>query len=263
MKIYFDFATILTIATFVTGIVWLIDALLFKSKRVQLADEGEAHEPKVVEYCRSFFPILLIVLVLRSFLIEPFRIPSGSMKPSLLEGDFILVNKYAYGLRLPVTGTKMVKIGTPKRGDVLIFRFPNDTSVNFIKRVIAIPGDTVSYKDRALRINGKKVELTYLETDQDHDVSGRIESLRKYKEALPGKAHKVYHAPYDRLQQEEITVPEGHYFVMGDNRDNSEDSRMWGLVPDDLVLGRGAYIWFSWDAQAKDVRWRRMFSEIN
>jgi signal peptidase I len=268
MQMYFDFSAILTFATLISGSLWAIDSFIFKPKRVKEHNNNESSqeadkEPKLIEYCRSFFPILLIVLLLRAFVAEPFRIPSGSMKPSLLEGDFILVNKYTYGLRLPVFGTKVLSLNNPKRGDVLVFRFPGDTSINFIKRVIAIPGDTVSYKDNVLKINGKIIEMDYLDTEHDLDPIGRVEQLKRYNEKLEGKSHYIYKAALDRLVQDEITVPEGKYFVMGDNRDNSEDSRAWGFVPDNLILGKGSYVWFSWDSKSTDVRWNRMLTKIN
>ena len=260
MQIYNDFSAILTYAALTTLAIWAIDALFFKKRR--LANNNDATEPKIVEYSRSFFPILLIVLVLRAFLGEPFRIPSGSMKPNLLEGDFILVNKYTYGIRLPVTGTKVLSVNQPARGDVMVFRYPLDTGINFIKRVIALPGDTVSYRDKILTINGQVMDIKYLESAQDTDPFGRLEQLKKYSENLTGYEHDIYYAARDRLTQDEITVPAGHYFVMGDNRDNSQDSREWGFVPEELIIGKGLLIWFSWDHDAKDVRWHRLFRKI-
>lgn len=272
MQLYFDFSAILTFGTLITGAVWALDTMICKPKRIQIAASGSnvesenivacKKEPKVVEYCRSFFPILLIVLLLRAFLAEPFRIPSGSMKPTLLEGDFILVNKFTYGLRMPITGYKLLGLNEPQRGDVLIFRYPEDTSVNFIKRVIALPGDTVSYRNHELFLNGQKITIDYLGTEQDFDEIGRIEVLKKFKEKIGSKEHLLYQSRSELRTQDEITIPEGHYFVMGDNRDNSEDSRKWGLVPEHLILGKGEYIWFSWNNDNKDVRWKRMFSKI-
>src|SRR3972149_11017571 len=166
MKIYFDFSTILVIVTLLTLLIWLMDVWFFRAKRVQKvmlgrsekAREGEKieiPEPKIVEYSRSFFPVLLIVLILRCFIAEPFRIPTGSMKPTLLEGDFVLVNKFTYGIRLPVTGSKVLDLSQPKRGDIIVFRYPKDTSVNFIKRLVGLPGDRIKYENKILYINDK------------------------------------------------------------------------------------------------------------
>lgn len=264
MSVYMDFSALLTIGTAITGVVWAIDALFFKKNRLLKYNEtNDTHEPKLIEYARSFFPILLIVLILRSFIVEPFRIPSGSMKPTLLEGDFILVNKFTYGLRLPVTGTKFVKMGAPKRGDILVFRFPKDTSIDFIKRVVGVPGDKISYKDKVLYLNGEPVAQDFLGKMTDVDVHGITRQMNHFKEMLPNKPHDIFVQSGDGKNHEEITVPEGKYFVMGDNRDNSEDSRVWGFVPDDLILGKAFFTWLSWDSLAKDIRWSRIGHKID
>ncbi|MCS5711083.1 signal peptidase I [Candidatus Berkiella aquae] len=258
-----DFSAMLTIATFIAGVIWAIDAFCFKKKRLQKNNEAQdTHEPKLVEYARSFFPILLIVLILRSFIVEPFRIPSGSMKPTLLEGDFILVNKFCYGLRLPITGTKFVKMGEPKRGDILVFRYPKDTSIDFIKRVVGVPGDKIAYKDKTLYLNGEPVAQDFKGKVVDIDVHGYTREVKHFNEKLPNKPHDIYVMPGDGKVLEEVTVPEGKYFVMGDNRDNSEDSRVWGFVPEDLILGKAFFLWLSWDSNAKDIRWSRMGHEV-
>lgn len=251
-----DFSAILAIATAITGLIWLGDVLFFKQKR--LAHNPDAPEPKLVEYAHSFFPILLIVFALRSFLVEPFRIPSGSMKPTLLEGDFILVNKFTYGIRLPITGTKIVALGEPKRGDILIFRFPKDTSVDFIKRVIGVPGDTIRYDHKTVYLNGKPLPQIYMGTNIDRDQTGQRHQVKRYEEKIDDKTYSIYLHPEPGRDMQEITVPPGHYFVMGDNRDNSEDGRVWGFVPEDLILGKAFLIWMSWDQADKDVRWHRI-----
>lgn len=265
MPIYSDFSSLLAGATLVSGLIWAADVVLFKPKRVKATPQGqEPKEPKLVEYARSFFPILLIVCVLRSFIAEPFRIPSGSMKPTLLEGDFILVNKFDYGVRLPVFGTKVIKVGEPQRGDILVFRYPNDTSIDFIKRVIGVPGDRISYKNKVVYLNGEPLSQEYLGAVNDTDVIGRSYVLKHNKEMLPQKPHSVYvDTARPALPMAEITVPKGMYFVMGDNRDNSEDSRSWGFVPEDLILGKAFFIWMSWDAASKDIRWHRIGHVIN
>lgn len=261
MKFYMDFSAILAIATLLAGGIWLIDSLFFKGRR--LKNNPDAEEPKLVDYARSFFPILLIVFVLRSFIVEPFRIPSGSMKPTLLEGDFILVNKFDYGVRVPLLGKKIIAVGDPERGDIVIFRNPKNPSIDYIKRVIGVPGDTVSYKDKTIYLNGKPLTKTYLGKKLDNDQFGNMYNVSWFSEASDKFTHDIYNHPTVGKEMAEITVPEGHYFMMGDNRDNSEDSREWGFVPDDLVLGKAFLIWMSWDAPAKDVRWKRIGKSID
>ena len=180
------------------------------------------------------------------------------MKPTLLEGDFILVNKFTYGIRLPITGTKIVALGEPKRGDILIFRFPKDTSVDFIKRVIGVPGDTIRYDNKTIYLNDKPLPQTYLGTNIDRDQSGQRHQVKWFDEKIDDKTHAIYLHPEQGRDMQEITVPPGHYFVMGDNRDNSEDGRVWGFVPEDLILGKAFLIWMSWDQADKDVRWHRI-----
>ncbi len=264
MPFYTDFSSLLAGATLITGLIWAVDAFAFKPKRVKETMPGdEVTEPKIVEYARSFFPILLIVCVLRSFLAEPFRIPSGSMKPTLLEGDFILVNKFSYGVRLPMFGTKVVKVGEPKAGDILVFRFPKDPSIDFIKRVIGVPGDKIKYVDKKLYINDKPIEQESLGQAYDTDLRGLTYKVKHYKEKLDQRPHSIYVHDSDGVPMEEMTVPKGMYFVMGDNRDASEDSRRWGFVPEELILGKAFFIWMSWDAIAKDIRWKRIGQVIN
>jgi signal peptidase I len=259
MPIYMDFSGILAIATILTGVIWLIDLLFFKPRRVR---EGETKEPKIAEYARSFFPILLIVFVIRSFIVEPFRIPSGSMRPTLLEGDFILVNKFTYGIRLPLLGKKVFSLNEPKQGDILVFRFPNNPKIDFIKRVIAVPGDKVSYKDKVVYVNGKPLEQTFLGITQDKEPSGFSYPVSHFREALDSGSHSIYVHPTFDQNYGEVTVPAGSYFVMGDNRDKSDDSRAWGFVPEELILGKAFLIWMSWDNQAKDMRWARMGTRL-
>jgi signal peptidase I len=262
MPIYTDFSSLLAAATVISGLIWGIDAWIFKQKRKQTDPAVSVKEPKLVEYARSFFPILLFVCILRSFIAEPFRIPSGSMKPTLLEGDFILVNKFIYGIRLPVFGTKIIKVKQPQRGDILVFRFPKDTTIDFIKRVVAIPGDKISYKDKMVYLNGKPVIQDSLGTVYDVH-SGYSHQVKHFKENIENRPHSIYVHPGVGASMDEVTVPEGMYFVMGDNRDNSEDSRSWGFVPEDLILGKAFFIWMSWDNTAKDIRWQRIGHVIN
>jgi signal peptidase I len=265
----FDFPTFLVAATFVTGGIWLLDALVLAPKRRRLAAasaasavEGEGaqvpapalKEPVLVEYARSFFPVILIVLLLRSFVVEPFRIPSGSMMPTLLVGDFILVNKFSYGLRWPVLNSKFLDLGEPERGDVVVFRFPQDESVDYIKRVIAVPGDQVYYRDKTIYVNGEPLETIPLGNyiDENGRPTGLIEMVEQVGE---GREHEILVNPrtgdFPRscgvLARGPVTVPEGMYFVMGDNRDNSNDGRCWGFVPEENLVGKAFAIWMSWD----------------
>lgn len=245
-----NFPLILVILTLVTGLVWLLDLLIFRRRRTALdsgggrtesasaeeTDESARKEPYLVELSRSFFPVLLIVLVLRSFIVEPFQIPSGSMLPTLQVGDFILVNKFAYGLRLPVLGTKIVPVGEPKRGDIMVFKYPKDGKTNYIKRVVGLPGDKIRYQDKTLYINGKEVKTNF---------EAKLPPNELLQENLGGVKHELLH----NLQRStnsgdgEWTIPEGRYFMMGDNRDNSNDSRYWGTVPEKLIVGKAFAIW--------------------
>lgn len=249
------FVELLTIATIITGLIWLFDVLFLRKRRMSKTtpnSRGEVQEPWWVEYSRAFFPVLLIVLIIRSFIVEPFRIPSGSMRPTLLEGDFILVNKYNYGLRLPFTGTKFVSNRDPHRGDVIVFMHEkNDESLDLIKRVVGLPGDHIEYKDKRVYINGEPVKVDDKGQKVDKEPSGVIDwQVRHELETLDNIQHDVYVQlePSRHIERfNDVIVPEDSYFVMGDNRDNSADSRSWGFVKDKDILGRAMFIWFSWD----------------
>jgi signal peptidase I len=201
-------------------------------------------ESTVVEYARSFFPILFAVLVFRSFLFEPFQIPTGSMIPSLNIGDYIVVNKYSYGIRLPVIGTKIIDVNEPQRGDVMVFVPPHDPNY-FVKRVVGLPGDHIRYEDKILYINGEEVEQEFLSY-----LSDRTPPVFYSQEQLGSVMHDIYTAPTPRymgadywMQPGGRTVPEGHYYMMGDNRDNSDDSRRWGVVPEENIVGKAVAVW--------------------
>ena len=255
MTATFGFAGFLLLLLVVTGVIWLLDKQLLRKKRAQ-----DAKQPWWVEYSISFFPVILIVFLLRSFLVEPFKIPSGSMIPTLLIGDFILVNKYAYGVRLPVVNVKVFEVGSPKRGDVMVFRYPADPSLDYIKRVVALPGDRIEYRDKELRVNGELVPRKQI---QDYESKERLQYFPRYLESFDGAGHEI-------ILEKEVpglvspgmdfrhsgkcdynsgglacTVPAGHYFVMGDNRDNSSDSRVWGFVPDENIVGKAFFIWLN------------------
>jgi signal peptidase I len=207
--------------------------------------------------------VILAVLLLRSFLIEPFRIPSGSMMPTLLVGDFILVNKYRYGIRLPVLNKKVYELDEPERGDVVVFRFPKDPGVDYIKRVVGVPGDHVVYRDKTLFINGEKIaqipQGNYIGMGSGLSMSGA--DLRR--EDLTGVKHDILVVPKIRGVNSDVVVPEGHYFVMGDNRDNSNDSRYWGFVPEENLVGKAFMIWMNWDSAADGVGWGRIGDSIH
>ena len=255
-----DFALILVIATGVTGLIWLIDVLMLKRRRMARIAAGEVvGESVIVEYARSFFPVLLLVLLLRSFLFEPFRIPSASMMPTLLTGDFIFVNKFAYGLRLPVLNTKIVEVGEPKRGDVVVFRLPSDPSINYIKRVVGLPGDVVEYdgKQERITINGERIDIEPVGQYPDEIV------YDLGREVLGEHEHGVLLAENRFGTGGTYRVPEGHYFMMGDNRDNSKDSRYFGPVPEGNLVGKAFMIWMNWDSADGGVGWDRIGERIH
>jgi signal peptidase I len=249
-----DFPLVLTWAVLITGTLWLLDVLLLKPRRQRAVRSLEASgsrgtdldrvlaEPKIVEYARSFFPVLLVVLVLRSFLAEPYQIPSESMVPTLEVGDFVLVNKYAYGLRLPVLGTKILDVGEPARGDIMVFVPPHDPRY-FIKRVIGLPGDRIRYDDHALFINGERAGYELLgQFEVELPFSRQAVPVREYVERFGDEGHHIYRYPFPESPREWV-VPDDAYFMMGDNRGRSEDSRVWGFVPESQIVGKAIAIW--------------------
>lgn len=270
-----DFSLIMLLALAATGFIWGLDrAFLAPARRraharLRKAGAPEAElerverEPVAVEYARAFFPVILVVFLLRSFLVEPFRIPSGSMLPSLLIGDFILVNKYHYGIRLPVLNKKLVEIGSPKRGDVMVFRFPGDESVNYIKRVVGLPGDHIVYREKKLYINGAMAEQSALDSYAYSESEEQNIRAHRFVEKLNGVEHQILLTDNADMMPLEFTVPDGQYFVMGDNRDRSNDSRFWGTVPEQNIVGRAFMIWFSWDfSNGGGVLWERIGNTI-
>jgi signal peptidase I len=250
-----DFSFFLLIASVVTGAIWGLYLIYLKmAGRVF----NEADEPVIVEYARSFFPVIFIVLILRSFIAEPFRIPSASMMPTLLIGDFILVNKFTYGIRLPVINKKIIELGEPQRGDIVVFRYPKDPKVDYIKRVIGLPGDKVVYANKKLTVNDVPVgwfpQARYQGVGQGSDMTG----AEHITEVLSGVDHSILIR--NGIPSVEFThvVPEGQYFVMGDNRDNSNDSRYWGTVPEANLVGKAFFIWMNWDLENKGVDFSRI-----
>lgn len=285
-----NFALILFVLVGLTGVAWVADKMVFLPQRRRAADaaveafdrqqsridkrfadenatqtrsklrDEKLRQPWWLEYTASFFPVILAVFVVRSFVVEPFKIPSGSMVPTLLVGDFILVNKFDYGLRMPVTNTRLTQGRPLERGDVVVFRYPKDESVDYIKRVIGLPGDTVAYQDKQLTINGKPVAETAL---PDYFDEERQNYAKQFEESLDGRKNAILNNPavppfvmgaYDYPYRDNCTynsrgvickVPPGHYFMMGDNRDNSADSRYWCFVPDQNIVGRAFFIWMN------------------
>lgn len=247
----FDFEVLLVVLTALSGLIWLVNALVLKS------------DGAMAEYGRSFFPVLLFVVVLRSFLIEPFRIPSGSMIPTLQIGDFILVNKFSYGIRLPIVNTKLFDLGAPERGDVAVFRYPEEPRIDYIKRVIGLPGDTIAYQNKQIFLNGEPVPLEVV-GPVDDPTGFRMQTL-ELRETLGDKSHRLLVQSTRTGQLRELVVPEGEYFVMGDNRDNSSDSRRWGTVPEENLAGRAFFIWMNFrklDGMNFDIDWGRIGSRI-
>jgi signal peptidase I len=254
-----DFAAVLLLAAVITGIIWLVDARVFRKRRT-----SDAPEPVVVDMARAFFPVIVVVFLIRSFWVEPFKIPSGSMKPTLLVGDFILVNKYVYGIRLPVVNKKVIDIRPLARGDVVVFRYPADPSVDYIKRVVGLPGDKIAYRGKRITVNGEAVPVQGSGYYTDAELN--FLRLPTFTERLGDRSHQMMivpaQPPVDLAQVRQFahrgnceynddgfscTVPAGHYFMMGDNRDQSSDSRYWGFVPDDHVKGRAFLVWMNFN----------------
>ena len=285
---------LLLILTVATGVIWFLDVFHLSKKRKAAADaalaEWDARQAKLiaegvkpdengraelketllkqpawVEYSGSFFPVIALVFVLRSFLYEPFQIPSSSMLPTLQAGDLILVNKYTYGIRLPIVNKKVISINDPQRGDVVVFKYPKDLSLDYIKRVVGVPGDKVVYRNKRLTVNGKEIKYQALPEYLDEE---RLTYSKQYLENLGGVEHGILndeaapaYVPHpDAFKMKELcnynsegfvcTVPAGHYFMMGDNRDNSLDSRFWGFVPDNYIVGKAFVIWMN----LKDIK---------
>ncbi|HHB92734.1 MAG TPA: signal peptidase I [Thioploca sp.] len=272
-----DLATILVSLTFVSGLIWLYDKIFLESKRIKasqglgydssIAYDDESRIPFIVDLAKSLFPVFLLVLLLRSFLVEPFRIPSGSMMPTLLVGDFILVNKFSYGIRLPVANMKVIEIGEPERGDVVVFRYPEDPKIPFIKRIVGLPGDQIEYVNKMLYVNGEpviqQVDIPrYIGVGSGSNMTGsekRIEYLSENvsHDILINPKRPEYQTKYSKL-----TVPDKAYFVLGDNRDNSKDSRFWGIVPEENLIGKAFFIWMNWDWKNGGISWPRIGTTI-
>lgn len=295
-----NFALILFILMILTGIIWCIDVFYFARQRRRLADaalaeydaraaklmadgvkpdsnanaraELEQHhlrQPTWIEYSGSFFPVIAAVFVLRSFLFEPFKIPTTSMVPTLLVGDLILVNKYTYGIRLPILNQKVIDVNDPQRGDVMVFKYPKDMTQDYIKRVIGVPGDKIIYENKRLTVNGQVVSYTQMD---DYLEEGTLKYRQQFMENLPGKQHRVLtdkdmpavnlfgvenfkHREACDFSTDKFTctVPPGNYFMMGDNRDNSQDSRFWGFVPNENIVGKAFFVWLNFSSPLKRI----------
>ncbi|MCK5697072.1 MAG: signal peptidase I [Gammaproteobacteria bacterium] len=285
----FDIALVLVVLTFLSGIIIVLDKFLWEKKR-QIKQEARLKrhsgyindqerdailaDPMIIDYAKSLFPVFFIVLLLRSFIFEPFRIPSQSMMPNLWVGDFILVSKFSYGVRLPVLNTEILDIGKPKNGDVAVFRYPVNPKINFIKRVIGIPGDHVVYKNKSVYINGKIMPQETLGDYVGQGSGMKMNSAALKNEDLLGAKYELllvpnkpdlsqrYYSTFYKNGHIDLVVPEGQYFVMGDNRDESHDSRFWGLVPKDNLVGKAFLIWFNWDV-GHGFFWKRIGDSID
>ena len=286
-----DVLTWLFVAMLLAIVIVLIDLLFFSAKSTTLTTpeassekkssiskffnfliflkfskaESHSHRPKIVQWSIELFPVLLLVFVFRGFIFEPFRVPSNSMMPTLLTGDFILVNKFDYGLRLPIINTKIFEYSEPKRGDVIVFRYPNYerqagySGTDFIKRVIALPGDVISYNKDRLTINGVVVDQSKIGSYRGVDSGKRMTGYRHVRELFDHANHDILLHPMGYSPELNIiTVPEGHYFVMGDNRAHSSDSRVWGYVPEEYILGKAIGIWMHWDWNHNTMQLRRI-----
>lgn len=284
-----NFSLILFVLTIVTGIIWFLDVFVLAKQRrlkadaalaefdgrnaklkadgIKLEESGRSaleasllRQPTWIEYSGSFFPVIALVFFLRAFLYEPFKIPSTSMVPTLQIGDLILVNKFTYGIRLPIINKKIIEVNNPHRGDVMVFKYPEDTSLDYIKRVVGVPGDKIAYKNKRLTVNGKELSYQGLPDYLDEE---RLSYSKQFSENLTGVEHKIvnderapafvtnpHEFPQRALCSYDVegfacTVPAGHYFMMGDNRDNSMDSRYWGFVPDQNIVGKAFFVWMN------------------
>lgn len=236
------FALFMVVILAVTGLIWLLDILVLKKRR----PAGKA-DPVLVEYSKSFFPVILVVFMIRSFVVEPFKIPSASMMPTLIAGDFILVNKFIYGLRVPILNNTFLEIRHPQRGEVFVFHYPKDPSIDYIKRVVGVPGDKIAYRDKQLYINGKKLDVNYADDYQYVGSGLSMVVTKRYQEQLGEHKHDILLEEEKPSLDGEVEVPPGHYFAMGDNRDNSNDSRFWGFVPEENLVGKAFFIWWNFD----------------
>lgn len=261
----FDFPLILLCVIVFFGAVSLCDLIYCVCNKEPLFEKKK--RPLVIDYARSFFPVLLLVFVIRSFIAQPYRVPTGSLKPTVLPGDFIFVNQFHYGVRLPIWDKKLFNVGEPTYGQIALFPYPVDDEFTFVKRVIGLPGDHISYIDKTLYINGVKQPTTFIADVTEQNDSGQLVTYEKYQEDLRGVKHDIYlraDAPNNNFYN--MVVPSDEYFMMGDNRDESDDSRYWGFIREQNLIGHALFIWMSWDANAghwyDSIRWNRIGNKL-
>lgn len=252
LNISYYFPIALTIVTILSGIIYGLDKIRWAKKR-----HAGRKTPALIEFSRSFFPVFLIVLVIRSFIAQPYRVPTGSLEPTVLPNDFLLVTQYSYGLRLPITNTRFINIGEPKRGEIAVFHFPLDPTIDYVKRIVGLPGDHIIYKDKTFYINGIKATQRYIGPAIDYEDGADL-PVREYEENLLGVKHPILINPdKEDNNTSDFIVPQGMYFAVGDNRDDSWDSRQWGFVPEANFVGQAKFILLSYDIKAKKLRWSR------
>jgi signal peptidase I len=261
----FDFPLILLSVIVFSGVVVLVDYIFCLCNKEKFLEKKK--RSVIIEYSRAFFPVLLLVFCIRSFLVQPYRVPTGSLEPTVMPGDFILVNQFDYGLRFPVWNKKFVKIDEPKRGQIALVPYPVDPSFTFVKRVIGLPGDHISYINKVLYINGKKQPQKYIGTVTRLNDFGQLTTYQKYQEDLDGVKHDIFLVANDPAENfYNLVVPKNEYFMMGDNRDESEDSRYWGFASEKTLVGRAMFIWMSWDPNAAHwydyIRWHRIGNKL-
>lgn len=258
------FPILLVSATSLSAMLWLIDYSFFRIER----EASGAKDPWYFDYARSFLPVLVIVLIIRSFIFQLYTVPSGSLMPTVVPGDLIFVEQYAYGLRLPIIHRKVLEVGEPKRGDIAVFRYPVNPSINYIKRIVGVPGDHIVYKNRILYVNGKEAKQKVIgEMQYDtHRADDYVFPAQIRQEDLAGVRHKILintKQSEDNGRVYDFVVPKGFYFAMGDNRDDSGDSRVWGFVPEQNLVGRAYRVVFSWDSQRHRPRWSRIWNKLH
>jgi len=252
----FNFAFYLTLAVVITGVITSLDIIVFRKRRTT----NGSKQSVIIEYSRAFFPILLVVWVLRSFLIQPYRVPTGSLEPTVMPGDFIAVSQFSYGLRFPIFNKKFLNVGEPHRGDIALFHWPVNPKTVFVKRVIGLPGDHIIYKNKVLTINGVEAKQKFIKQTYDYgNGPGQTRRVYEMQENLDGVKHDIFIQPVGgETRDYNLTVPPHEYFMMGDNRDNSDDSRSWGYVPEQNLIGKAFAVWMSWDLVHHRVRWDRI-----
>lgn len=264
-----DFPLILLSALIFTGAVSLVDCIyMWRKKRSSAGQYKRESIPVLIDYCRSLFSVFLIVFVLRSFLVQPYRVPTGSLEPTVIPGDFLVVTQYDYGLKMPIWQKTLIPVSEPKRGQIALFYYPVTHKYTFVKRVIGVPGDHISYINKVLYINGKEMKQTFLGMSNDIEPAGSSPiNMKKYQENLDGVKHDIYIDPQiPAVNFKDLVVPKGEYFMMGDNRGRSDDSRYWGFVPAKNFIGRARWLWLSWNSNAKHfwqkIRWGRFGTSL-